>query len=180
MTEPRVPHPPGLSDQMFAQLYENLRDLAGRRMRHERTDHTLRPTELVHEVFIRLSDAAGLVIQNRQHFLAIAGRVMQQVLVDYARRRATLKHGGGLVRVTLDEWLAISDDRSVEILELDDALKKLAEIDATAAEVVVHRFFGGLTEAEIGELNGRSERWVRNQWSFARAWLRRELDRARG
>lgn len=180
MTEHNTPHPPGVSDRMLALVYENLRDLAKRRMRQERAGHTLRPTELVHEVFLRLSVASDLVIQSRQHFLAIAGRVMQQVLVDYARRRASLKRGGGLVRVTLDDALAISDDRSVEILELDSALKKLAEIDATAAEVVVHRFFGGLTEVEIGELNGRSERWVRNQWTFARAWLRRELGQARG
>ena len=180
MSEPRVPRPAGVSDRAFVLLYQSLRELAGRRMRRERTDHTLRPTELVHEVFLRMSLDEALVIQNRTHFLGIAGRVMQQVLVDYARRRAAAKRGGDLVRVTLDEALSISEDPTVEILELDDALKKLAVIDATAAEVVVHRFFGGLTEAEIGELYDRSERWVRNQWSFARAWLLRELDRARG
>lgn len=178
------PHPtppplPGVSKELFQLLYDELREVAGRRMRQERADHSLRPTELVHEVFLRLSLDASLIIQNRAHFLGIAGRVMQQVLVDHARRRAAIKRGGDMIRVSFEEALSVTDDQSVEILELDHALQDLAVHDPVAAEVVTHRFFGGLTEVEIGELMGRTDRWVRQQWTYGRAWLRRELDRNR-
>ena len=178
MADSEFPRPAGMTDDLFPLVYNELRDLAGRRMSRERPGHTLRPTELVHEVFLRMSIDANVVIQNREHFLGLAGRVMHQVLVDYARRRGAIKRGGDLIRVTLDEALGIPDSNSVEILELDQALKRLAKSDSQAADVVVHRYFGGLTEIEIGRVMGRSERWVRDQWAYARAWLRRELDQS--
>lgn len=179
MDQTSPPPIPGVSPALFQLLYTELREMAGRRMRHERPDHTLRPTELVHEVYLRLSQDTSLIVQNRAHFLGIAGRVMHQVLVDYARRRAALRRGGDLLRVSLNDALSITDDQAVEILDLDDALQDLARHDPVAAEVVEHRFFGGLTEVEIGEVMGRSDRWVRQQWIYGRAWLRRELDRSR-
>lgn len=179
MTSLDPPRPRGVTDEMFPILYTELRELAGRRMNQERLNHTLRPTELVHEVFLRMSLDASFVIRNRAHFLGLAGRVMRQILVDHARRRATDKRGGGLVRVTLDESINVVSGNEVEILELNEAIEKLAIEDSDAALVVVHRFFGGLTESEIAGLMERSERWVRNHWTFGRAWLRRELDPSR-
>jgi RNA polymerase sigma factor (TIGR02999 family) len=179
VTDLEPPHPRGLSADDFTRLYDELRDLARRRMNQERPGHTLRPTELVHEVFLRMSLDGRTVIQSREHFLGLAGRVMQQILVDYARKRNAVKRGGGLVRVTLDEALSVTDDSMVEILELNDALEKLAAEDEPAATVVIHRFFGGLTEVEIARVMERSERWVRDQWTWGRAWLRREFDRSK-
>lgn len=173
------PRPPGVTDELFPLLYEELRERARGYMRGERSWHTLQPTALVNEVFMRMSLDASFVLQNRAHFLALAGRVMRQVLVDHARRRETEKRGGGLVRVSLDEAISVVSGNEVEILELNDALEKLAAEDSDAAQVVVSRFFGGLTEVEIADEMGRSERWVRNQWAFGRAWLRRELDPSR-
>ena len=163
------------TEELFALLYKELRAQAARWLRREAPGHTLRPTELVHEVFLRLEGDPLLTVAGRAHFLAIAGKVMRRVLVDHARRRDALKRGGGRIRITLDENLAWGDDHAIEILALHEALKLLAEKDADAAQVVEHRFFGGLTEVQVGEVMDRSERWVRDQWAFARAWLRRAL-----
>jgi len=179
MEAPEPPRPRGVTDELFPLLYKELRELAGRRMRQERVDHTLQPTALVNEVFLRMSLDASFVLQNRAHFLGLAGRVMHQVLVDHARRREAEKRGGGLIRVTLDEAISVVSGNEVEILELNDALEKLAAEDPDSAQVVVCRFYAGLTEVEIAGLMDRSERWVRNQWAFGRAWLRRELDPSR-
>jgi RNA polymerase sigma factor (TIGR02999 family) len=179
MEENDPPRPRGLSEEMFSLLYDELRELARRRMRSERANHTLRPTELVNEVFLRFSLDPDFDLRNRSHFLGLAGRVMRQVLVDYARRRDADKRGGGLIRVTLEEAITVVSGNEVDLIELDDALRKLAAVDDAAAQVVVARFFGGLTEVEIGEAMDRSERWVRDQWKFARSWLRRELDPSR-
>jgi RNA polymerase sigma factor (TIGR02999 family) len=168
--------PAGATPELFHHVYQELRELARRRMRQERPGHTLRPTDLVHEVFMRMSLDGSIVIQSRAHFLGLAGRVMRQILVDHARRRAAEKHGGGLLRVPLEDADAVASDRTVAILELEDAIQKLAAEDKVAGDIVVYRFYGGLTDAEIGELMARSDRWVRMQWTWARAWLRRALD----
>lgn len=173
MTPPEDRPPP---QDLFATVYDELRELANNRLSRERADHSLRPTELVHEVYYRLSRSPNLVITGRPHLLGLAGRAMRRILVEHARKKAALKRGGRPLRVTLDEAVAFSDADSIDILALDIALTRLAEEDAPAAEVVQHKYFAGLTEPEIGELMGKSERWVRTQWTFAKMWLRRELD----
>ena len=170
------PIPGGATPELFDHVYRDLRELARQRMRQERPGHTLRPTDLVHEVFMRMSLDGSILIQSRAHFLGLAGRVMRQILVDHARRRAAEKHGGGLLRVPLEDADAVSHDRTVAILELEDVIQKLAVEDKEAADIVVYRFYGGLTDTEIGEIMSRSDRWVRMQWTWARAWLRRALD----
>lgn len=163
--------------EFVTRVYRELRALAVRRLRGERRSHTLQPTDLVHEVFLRLQRSPVPESLERVRFLALCGRLMRNILVEHARRRAASKRGGRLLRVTLDE--AIDDgggDAVVDVLALDRALIRLAEVDPEAADVVELSFFGGLTQVEVGELRGRSERWVRGQWAFARAWLRRELE----
>lgn len=176
MTPPDAPPP---ADDLFAAVYDELRELANNRLSRERADHSLRPTDLVHEVYFRLSKSPNLVITGRPHLLGLAGRAMRRILVEHARKKATLKRGGRPLRVTLDEAVAFTDAATIDILALDIALTRLSEEDAPAAEVVQHKYFAGLTEPEIGELMGKSERWVRTQWNFAKMWLRRELDSGR-
>jgi RNA polymerase sigma factor (TIGR02999 family) len=161
---------------LFPVLYDECRRLAGSRLRHERAGHSLRPTELVHEVFLRLETDRDLMVSGRIHFLAIAGKVMRRILVEHARRRQSDKRGGRLLRISLDDLPEVADpDRTIELLALDQALERLASVDAESAEVVEHRFFAGLTEVETASLMGRSERWARYRWTFARAWLRDAL-----
>lgn len=176
--EPPVPPKPPARPvgDLFPEYYKELRALAARRLSRERKNHTLRPTELVHETFFWLSQTRDLTAVDRAHFMGLAGRAMRQILVQHARRRSTLKRGGNRLRVTLDETTAIIDAETLDLLALDQALIRLEEIDAPAAEVVQHRYFAGLSDTEIAGLMGKTDRWVRKQWEFARLWLRRELD----
>lgn len=166
----------GLPTDLVALVYRELRDLAAQRLRKERRSHTLQPTDLVHEVFLRLQRGGAPAIADRIHFLALASRLMRHILVEHARRRTSAKRGGKLLRVTLDESLELgAGQRDFDLLALDQAIGKLEAVDAEAARVVELLFFGGLTQLEVAEVMERSERWVRGQWAFARAWLRREL-----
>lgn len=162
-------------DQLLPLVYRELRSLAAAHLRSERAGHTLQATALVHEVYLRMAREDRARIQNRSQFLALAAEQMRRILVSHARRRLAAKRGGGWSRITLSEDVAVSDDGAVDLLVLERALEKLAAHDPDAARIVVLRFYGGLTEIEIGEVFDRSERWVREQWSFARVWLRREL-----
>jgi len=155
------------------EVYELLRHLAEQYMRRERSK-TLDPTGLVHEAYLKLAAGRPRDYADRVHFLAVAARAMRQILVDRARARGSAKRGGGALRVTLHASLAM-DGPSEDVLALHRAIEKLSADDPDAAQVVVYRFFGGLTELEIGSVMERSERWVRDQWVFARAWLQREL-----
>jgi RNA polymerase sigma-70 factor, ECF subfamily len=156
-------------------VYEELRALAEIHFEGESAGHTLQPTALVHEVYLRMAGQARAKIDTRGQFLALASEAMRRVLVDQARRRLTRKRGGEWTRVTLTDDCGLSRDGAVDALALDRVLDKLAVVDPEAARVVTLRFFGGLTEIETGAALGRSERWVRDQWRFAKAWLRREL-----
>lgn len=160
---------------LLPEVYEELRSLAAHYLRQERVDHTLQPTALVHEAFLKLSRQSRLDVNDRTHFLAIAAGAMRQVLVDHARAHLAAKRGGGWQRITVDESVAVSAGGIEDLLILDDTLRRLAELDEPAARIVEMRFFAGLTEAEIAQAMGMSERWVRGQWAFARAWLRREM-----
>lgn len=162
-------------DELLPVVYRELRSLAAAHLRSERAGHTLQATALVHEVYLRMAREARPRIASRAHFLALAAEQMRRILVDHARRRLAGKRGGGWSRITLAEDIAVSDNGAIDLLLLERALEKLSAHDPDAARIVVLRFYGGLTEIEIGEELDRSERWVREQWGFARVWLRREL-----
>ena len=159
------------------QLYGELHRLAAVYLRGESPGHTLQPTALVHEAFLRLS-SQHVEWQDRAHFLGIAANTMRRILVDHARRRSADKRGGALGAVTIDDNLAsdASDARSpLDVLVLDDALERLAALDPRAARVVELRFFGGLDVEEVATVLEISPASVKRDWSFARAWLAREL-----
>ncbi|MBK7190278.1 MAG: sigma-70 family RNA polymerase sigma factor [bacterium] len=156
-------------------VYGHLRKLAESRLRRERGNHTLQPTALVNEVYLKFDRQNKLDIQGRTHFLAMSATAMRQVLVDHARQRKAQKRGGDALLVELDESAIVDDGRAQDMLDLHRALDKLSELDEMEARIVEMRFFAGLTEVEIARELKVSERTVRDQWSHAKAWLRREL-----
>ena len=156
-------------------VYAELRRLAKSYMRGERPGHTLQTTALINEAYLRLIDWKIVRWQNRAHFFGVAAQVMRRILVDFARSRHYARRGGGTQQVSLDEALTIHEDRSAEIIALDDALKSLAEIDRRKSQVVELKFFGGLSAEETAEALKVSPRTVEREWNLARAWLYREL-----
>jgi RNA polymerase sigma factor (TIGR02999 family) len=162
----------------MAVVYEDLRRVARRRLRAERVDHSLAPTALVHEAYMRLVDVRRVRWQNRAHFFAIAARVMRQVLVDHARAHTAAKRGGAGWRVQLADHVGATMPRDVHLLDLDAALGKLAAIDARLGTLVELRFFGGLTVEEAANVLGLSPATVKRDWTRARACLFRELGSA--
>jgi len=159
----------------FGSVYEELREIASRLMRAERLDHTLRPTALVHEAYCRLVDQSRVTWENRAHFFGIAARAMRQILVEHARARAAAKRGGGWNRVTLDDHLGMIADSALEVIDLDEALTRLAEMDERMARVVELRVFGGLTGEETAHVLGVTRRTVQRDWRMAKMWLAREF-----
>ena len=157
-------------------VYGDLRRLAARRMRRERRNHTLTPTALLNETFLRLDRDGAAFYNDEGHFLATAARAMRQVLVDYARHRNAAKGSGRKVVLPLDLVTALPAPSDEHILDLNTALSKLEKRDAPACRIVELRYFGGYTEPEIATICGLSERTVRNRWRFARVWLLAELD----
>lgn len=168
-------HRTQLSEEIFALVYDELHRTARGIMARERADHTLQPTALVHEAYIRLVDGGGSGATDRAHFLGIAARCMRQVLVDHARAHRAEKRGGDLQRVTLMEEFVTDEGRELELLLLDDALVKFAQLDERAARVAEMRVFGGMTVEEIASALEVSKRTVDGDWSTARRWLAREL-----
>jgi RNA polymerase sigma factor (TIGR02999 family) len=161
-------------------VYGELRRLAHHYLRRERTGHTLQATALVHEVYVRLASQGVSDWETRAHFVGVAGHLMRQILVDYARNRGREKRGGrDMHRVPLDEAIAIIDPSECDQWEaLDEALDRLAELSARQAQIVELRYFGGLTIEETARLLAISPKTVKRDWSIARAWLRRELARS--
>ena len=157
------------------EVYEDLRHIAESYLRRERPDHTLEPSALVHEAFLKLSNQSKLAPADRTHFLALASGAMRQILVDHARAAHALKRGGGWQRISVTEAISEASKGSEDLLALDTALAQLAAEDEREAIIVEMRFFAGLTEAEIAAEMGMSERWVRLHWAHARAWLRRYM-----
>jgi RNA polymerase sigma factor (TIGR02999 family) len=158
-------------------VYDEFRALAARHLRHERPNHTLQPTALVHEAYLRLIDQTRVDWQGRTHFFAIGAQAIRRILVDHARQRKRQKRGGGAGRVTLDEAVALAPQREEEILALDEAMEKLAKLDSRQAEVVEMRFFAGMSVEEVSEVLGVSKRTIEGDWTMARAWLMRELSK---
>jgi len=162
-------------DQLISVVYEELYRLARRYMRKESPGHTLQTSALVNEAFLRLVDQRNVRWQNRSHFFAIAARMMRRILVDYARGRNYAKRGGGERALTLDEGLIVSDERSVEVVAVHEALEELAKFDLRKSQIVELRFFGGLSIDETAEVLGVSPGTVMADWTVAKAWLRREI-----
>jgi RNA polymerase sigma factor (TIGR02999 family) len=161
--------------RLMAIVYRDLRRVARRKLGTERADHSLEPTALVHEAYLRLVDFRRLRWQNRTHFFAIAARVMRQVLVDHARAHAAAKRAGGGWKVPVSDAAGATEPRTVDLLDLDGALERLAAIDERLADLVVLRFFGGLTVEEAAESLAVSPATAKRHWTRARAWLFREL-----
>jgi len=163
-------------ERLISQVYDDLRRLARGQLARERSGHTLQPTALVHEAYLRLIDQDRVQWQNRAHFFALAATMMRRILVSHARKKHAAKRGGDAVPVTLDE--ALDADRpgpAVDVVALDEALEALADLDRRQARIVELRFFGGLTIRETAEVLDVSPATVKLDWQMARAWLYREL-----
>jgi RNA polymerase sigma factor (TIGR02999 family) len=163
-------------NQLLPVVYAELRRVAARQLRRERPNHTLQPTALVHEAYLRLVDQRQLDWQGRAHFFGVAAQVMRRVLVDHARRRAADKRGQGVPRVPIDEAYEVATSSELPILALDHALDRLQQLDANLARLVELRAFGGLTIEEAAHVLSVSPATVKRDWRTARAWLTRELD----
>ena len=162
-------------DELMPLVYQELHRLAHQYMSRERPGHTLQTSALVNEAFLRLADQTDVQWQNRAHFIGLAGHIMRRILVDYARSRGYVKRGGGACQVSLDEGLIPSEERSAEVVALDEALQSLARLDERKSRLVELRFFGGLTIEETAEVLGVSPGTVMRDWTLAKAWLRREM-----
>jgi RNA polymerase sigma-70 factor, ECF subfamily len=159
-------------------VYEELRHLAADYLRGERPGHTLQPTALVHEAYLRLLRQGQTSWQNRAHVLGFGARIMRQILISHAIANTRLKRGGpDSIRITLDEALDFYDRREMSVSAVDEALRSLEEIDPRQGQIVEMRFFGGLTIEEIGKALDISNATVKREWTFAKVWLRRELSR---
>lgn len=156
-------------------VYDELRDLARIRMAHEAPGHTLQATALVHEAWLRLQAASPRAWENRAHFFAAAGEAMRRILVDHARRKHSQKRGGNLERVDLEETRLVLAAPAEEVLAVHEALDRLAAEDAAAAELVKLRYFAGLTMEDAASVLQFSKRSAEGLWTYARAWLRREI-----
>jgi RNA polymerase sigma-70 factor, ECF subfamily len=162
-------------DRLVPQIHRELRRLAASYLRKERPDHTLQPTALVNEAFLKLIDQRAVKWQNRAHFFGIAAQAMRRILVDHARARAAGKRGDGVRNVPLDEAMTIGGTVNIDLLALDEALTRLAAIDPQQSRVVELRFFGGLTMEETAEVMHISPATVGREWRMAKAWLYAEI-----
>lgn len=163
--------------KLITLVYEELRRLAAYYLRGERPEHTLQPTALVHEAYIRMTKLHNVDWQGRSHFFAIAATVMRRILVDHARAQQAEKRIGFREAISLDEALVVSPARSTELIALDDALEQLSKIDARKSKIVELRFYGGLSEEETGVALGISTRTVKRDWRVAKVWLYNEVHR---
>jgi len=161
-------------DEMLPLVYDELRRLAANYLSHERVGHTLQPTALVHEAYMRLVSQRSANWRNRAQFYGLAANMMRRILVNHAVAKKAEKRGGG-GQVALDEVTLFFDERSLDLIALDEALTALSELDTEKCRIVELKFFGGLTTAEIAEVTGRSARSIERDWTFARSWLYNEL-----
>jgi len=164
-------------DELLPLVYAELRRLASSYLRRERHDHTLQPTALVHEAYIRMIDQTQAQWQNRAHFFGVAAQMMRRILIDHARAQQADKRGGEFQKISLDENIDVSGNRADELVALDDALKRLAEIDPQKSRLVELRFFGGLSVEETAEVLGVSAPTVKRHWRLAKAWLYGEVQK---
>jgi len=165
----------GAIDELFGHVYERLRVIAHRELVRRDPGETLNTTALVHEAYLKLFDSSRLAVNDKHHFLAIAARAMRQVIVDHFRSRKASKRGGGGIDVDILSADIPIDVRGDVMLALDEALSKLSQLNSRLSDVVVYRFFGGMTQDEVAAVLGISERTVRRDWTKAQMWLSREL-----
>ena len=156
-------------------VYDELHAIARAHFGRQRPDHTLQPTALIHEAYMKMVDSDQLVVHDRAHFYALASRIMRQILVDHCRRRIAAKRGGDWNRVTLSE-AGPADSTSHDVIDLDAALSRLGELDARKSRVVELRFFGGLGVPDCAQILDVSPRTIETDWAMARAWLKKELE----
>jgi RNA polymerase sigma factor (TIGR02999 family) len=162
-------------ERLIPIVYGDLRRIAARYMRSENDGHTLQATALVHEAYLRLTRERDRTWENRAHFFGVAAQIMRNLLVDHARAAARAKRGGGVVEIQLDAAIELSTVDLEDVLALDEALQRLAQLDQRASRIVELRYFVGLTTEEIAEVIGASEKTVKREWATAKAWLRAEL-----
>ncbi len=162
-------------DRLMPLVYDELRQIASRYMKRERTGHTLQTAALVNEAYLRMVGQKSVDWQNRAHFFAVAASVMRHLLVDHARARGCVRRGAGAQKVSLDEAAIFSEQKSDEVLALDEALTRLDAMDARKVKIVELRYFSGLSAEETAEVLGVSEITVKREWLKAKAWLYREL-----
>lgn len=162
-------------NRLMPLVYDELRALAESYLKQERSDHTLQATALVHEAYVRLIKQEDVEWQNRAHFFAVAAQAIRRILVDHARSHNRIKRGGDRERVQLSDDVVLLEDRDLDLIALDEGMKKLATLNSRQAQIVELRFFGGLSLKEVANFLGVSPRTVDGDWSMARAWLRREL-----
>ena len=165
-------------DELMPLVYQELKRIEGGQLRNERPGHTLQPTALVNEAYVKLVGQRAASWQNRAHFFGVAAQLMRRILMDYAKARHREKRGGGFRPVTLDEGLMVSQDRASDLVVIDEALARLEQLDARQGKVVELRFFGGLSVEETAEAMGISTPTVKREWAMAKAWLYRELSTA--
>ncbi|RPH53921.1 sigma-70 family RNA polymerase sigma factor [bacterium] len=169
---------PAALEKLIPLVFQHLREIAGRMFRRESDGHTLQPTALVNEVYLRLMDQRSMHWQNREQFFSVAALLMRRILVDYAKGRQTAKRGKGVPKVPLDEALGVADVRHLDVdlvADLDEGLSRLAEIDPRQAKIVEMRFFMGLSHEEIADVLAISVSTVKREWRTAQLWLYREL-----
>lgn len=162
-------------DQLLVLVYKEMRRLAAKYLKQQRPDHTLQPTALVHEAYLKLIDTSEINWQDRAHFFAVAAQTMRNILVDHARALAADKRGGGMRKIALDEISGTSKKQDVDLIDLNDALERLAAQDELQGRLIELRFFGGLTIEDTAEVLKISPATVKREWAMARAWLFREM-----
>lgn len=162
-------------DELLGLVYEPLRALAERNLRNERASHTLQPTALVHELYLRLAEQRKVEWNDRAHFFGVAAHVMRRILVDHARRRKSQKRGGGIEALTIDAALDIAAPENFDVIELENALEGLERIYPQQARIVELRFYAGLSIEETSKVMGISPATISREWAMARAWLRRAM-----
>lgn len=168
---------PKAAEELLPLVYAELRKLAASKLANQPPDQTLQPTALVHEAYLKLLGDGHRSWQDRRHFFAAAADAMRHLLVDRARRKAAVRHGGGWQRIDLDNVVVATNTTDENVLLIDEALEKLTAHDPDAAELVKLRFFGGLTFPQAAEVLGMSERTAKRSWAYARAWLFKEIQR---
>ena len=165
----------GALDAMMPLVYTELRRMAASYLRRERSDHTLQPTALVNEAYIRLIDQHRANWQNRAQFFGVAAQMMRRILINHANERVAAKRGGGAMKVSLSEAESEREISDASLLALDESLTRLAQLDSRKARIIELKFFGGLTTADIGEVMQLSHATIEREWVLARAWLHREM-----
>ena len=162
-------------DKLIPAVYQELRRMADYYLRSEDSGHTLQPTALVHEAYLRLIDQTKVEWVNRAHFFGVAAQMMRRILVDHAKAKHRVKRGGTTPKVSLDETINLSSERAAELVALDDALKVLDDLDERKSRIVELRYFGGLTVDETAQVLGVSDKTVMRDWNLAKAWLYQQL-----